>query len=220
MTGRWSHLRRSGTEVAVAALLLAMGSAAWTAAPAAASCGGMLTFEQTARLPGVTMVTGRAIREAANGWQVVFEVERWFTGPHPARTIRFDGSTVILREPPVAGTIPALTARTISGEAIGLVRGELVFVAAGGADADGLYRPILCAIESPPVASALGREYVAQATAMFGPGLPASRLPATDAVLQRPPAPNGVSWLPVAAFVLAVPALLAGLRRRRRPGTR
>lgn len=218
MASRCAHRCRSAALVAVAAGL-ALWSATLTAAPAAASCADTLTFEQTARLPGVTMVTGRAVREAANGWQVVFEVDRWFTGPHPARTLLFDASTVVLVEPPAAGTIPALTARTVAGDAIGLVRGELVFLAAGGEGTDGLYRPILCAIESPPVASALGREYVAQATATFGPGLPASQLPETDAAPAPPSVSTDAPWLPVAAFVLAVAALLVVPRWRRRLGS-
>ena len=53
-----------------------------------ASCAETLTFEQEAGQRGVSMFTGRAVREVDNGWGVVFEVDRWFTGANPARLRR------------------------------------------------------------------------------------------------------------------------------------
>lgn len=130
-----------------------------------------------------------------------FTVNRWFAGAHPARVIHLDGSAVFLVEPLAAGIIPALLARPVSGDAISLVRGEPVFVAAFGSERTG-YAPAVCCIGSVPLASPEGRDCLEKAVAMFSPGLDASQMPATDVVAEAGfpvPAP-ATPWLPAAAF--------------------
>lgn len=187
------------------------------ATPAAAACADLITFEQAARRPGVAMLTGRGVRTIEDTGVVVFDVDRWFTGPHPARLLELDGSLVGLVEPPAAGTIPATTARTASGEAISLVRGEMVFMVVYGPDAERRYSPGICGIGAVPVASAEGREYVRKATAMFGQGLDVAHLPATDAVVPTPwtPPRGRLPWLPLAVFAGALAVALGVFGRRR-----
>lgn len=207
---------RGARAVAASVFLCGLVASAVTVpAPAAASCGTVLGFDETAREPGVSMFTGRAVREAS-GYRVELAVDRWFTGARPARVIHFQQSAVYLVEAPAAGVIPAALARTISGDAVGMVRGEPVFVAAFGSEKEG-YAPAVCGIGAVPLASPEGREYLQNAIAMFGPGLPAAQMPATDVVANAvgpAPAP-GAPWLPVAAFGGGLAgALLVSSRRR------
>jgi hypothetical protein len=195
-------------------------AALWAAAPpmpepAVADCGRTVTFEQTAREPRASMFTGHAVRELDNGWSVLFEVDRWYKGAHPARFITFDGTLVVLREPPAAGIIAAITARTTAGDAIGLVRGQDVFMVAYGPGEDGRYTPDFCGIGAVALGSAEGRAYLRRAIAIFGAGRPASELPATDAAdgPAQVDVPRGIPWQPLVAFIVGVAAALRRLER-------
>ena len=216
MSRSWSR-RRAVSAVVVG---LVAGLSILTAGappPAAASCGKVLDFEATARLPGVSFFTGRALRED-DGFRVAFSVERWLRGSHPARLVHFQESAAFLVEPPAAGTISAVLARVVSGDAAALERGQLVLVAAVGSERAG-YAPVVCGIGVVPLDSAEGRASMAKATAMFGPGLRVAQIPATTTAAgilaaSVPTAP----WLPTAAFAAGLAgALLLGRRRSRRP---
>jgi hypothetical protein len=217
MTRVW--LRGSGAPTLAAAVLFCGLMASAVVAPAAvtASCGEVLDFAETAREPGISMFTGRAVREVS-GYRVEFAVDRWYTGAHPARVIDFQESAVFLVEPPAAGVIPAVVARTVSGDVIGLVRGEPVFVAAFGSGKTG-YVPAVCGIGAVPLASPEGRDYLAKAVAKFGAGLQASQMPATDVAADavRPAPAPGAPLLPVVTFGggLAGALLIFGRRDRR-----
>jgi hypothetical protein len=184
-------LRGSGAPILAASVLFSGLVASAVVAPdaATASCGRVLGFEETARLPGISIFTGRAVGEVS-GDRVEFVVDRWYTGAHAAGVIHFNASAVFLVEPPAAGVIPAVVAQTVSGDAIGMVRGEPLFVAATGSEQTG-YAPVVCGIGAVALASTEGRDYLAKAVAKFGAGRPAS---ATVSVAGRcdacRPAPN------------------------------
>lgn len=216
---RRRRARRGAIAAVTAAILLGLVPA--VSAPAVASCATVDTFEETARRSDATLFVGRGLREVDNGWGVEVAVDRWFTGPRPARVLEFDGTVLLLTEPPAAGVVAAITAMTVAGDAIGVVRGEPVFFAAAGPTADGRYVPAICGIGAVPLASPEGQEYLRKAVALFGPGLRASDIPDTATALTDVPSVErrDLSGLPLLAFVVGI---LFALRRlgRQRGGSR
>lgn len=201
------------TTVATAAVVAAL---AGNPPPVSGSCGAWLSFEEAASLPGAAVFTGRAVREDAE-YRLVFEVDRWFAGSHPARIVLFRDELAGLVGEHEAGVIPAVLARTVSGDAFGFNRGELVIVTAVR-NSDGQYAPVVCTENVLPVATPEGRAALAQATDLFGPGTPASRLPPTSTLPDTPRAAgSSAPWLPVAAFLAGLAGMLLVLRRRPGP---
>ncbi|MCJ7709203.1 MAG: hypothetical protein MUQ32_00070, partial [Chloroflexi bacterium] len=85
-------------------------------------------------------------------------------------------------EPPTAGVIRATLASVTSGDAISLVRDQPVLMVAAWFPESGGFATQACSIAGVPLDSAEGRAALAEAVALFGPGLPAAELPATDTV--------------------------------------
>ena len=185
--------------------------------PGKAACAGTATLPESAQLPGAAIFTGRATAEAPDGGDVTFVVDRWFTGPHAARTVRLHGSSVWLEEPPVAGLVRARLAMTTSGEAIPLIRDQPVLLVAVWASELGMFVPQACSLGAVPLETSDGRRALATAVRLFGPGVAAAELPATDApaaaVVTPEAAPDG---RPSQALLLVLAAAtgLALARRR------
>jgi len=194
-----------GTLAAAAAL-------AGNPPPVAGSCAASLPFEEAARLPGAAVFTGRAVREDA-GYRVVFVVDRWFAGTAPTRVVLFGDALAGLVGVPEAGVIPAVLARTVSGEGVGFVRDAPVIITAIRR-ADGEYDPVICTEAPLALASPEGQAALAAATAMFGPGIPASELPATATLPDAEPAAPVAPWFPGVAFAAGLVGMLVVLRRR------
>jgi hypothetical protein len=149
---------------------------------------------------------------------VVFAVDRWFHGPHAARAVHLLAPYAYVVEPPTAGVIPATLARTTSGEAISLVRDQPVLLVATWDSESEAFVPTACSIAGVSLDSPEGREALAAAVALFGPGRPAVELPSTDALdpgrSGTATAPGGVSdWRPV-VLVFALGAGFVLARRR------
>lgn len=206
--------RRLVPALVLVGTLAAAAALAGSPPPVAASCARFLSFEEAARLPGAAVFTGRAVREDAE-YRLVFDIERWYAGGRPARTVLFRDELAGLIEEAEAGVIPAVLARTTSGDGFGFNRGELVIVIAVRSD-DGQYGPVTCTQNVVPVATPEGRALVEAAIDLFGPGAPASRLPATATLADAAPAAgSSAPWLPVAVFVVALVAALKVPGRRR-----
>lgn len=203
--------RRVIPTAVLVATLAAAAALAGSPPPVAGSCAELLSFEEAARRPGAAVFTGRAVREDAE-YRVVFVVDRWFAGTHPARVVLFGDALAGLGEEPEAGVIPAVLARTVSGEGIGFVRDEPVIIAAMRR-ADGEYNPVICTEAPLALASPEGQTALATATALFGPGISASELPATATLPGVAGSPG--PWLPVAAFVAGLAGAFLVLGRRR-----
>jgi hypothetical protein len=200
--------------VAIVATVAVAAALVGSPRPVTGACAELLPFEEAASLPGAAVFTGRAVREDAE-YRLVFEVDRWFAGAHPARIVLFRDELAGLVEEPEAGVVPAVLARTVAGDAFGFNRGELVIVTAVR-NADGQYAPVICRENVLPVATPEGRALVAEATDLFGPGTPASRLPPTSTLPDAPRAAgSSVAWLPVAAFLVALAGALIIPGRRR-----
>lgn len=206
-------VRRLAAPVVVATMAVAL-TLGGSPPPVAASCATLMPLEAAAALPDAAVFTGRAVREDAEH-RVVFVVDRWFTGSHPARVVLFRDELAGLVEEPEAGVIPAVLAATVSGEGSGFNRDEPVIVAAVRTPS-GEYDPVICAEAVVALVTPEGRARLEQATALFGPGTPASRLPAT-ATLPGAITSTGSSapWLPVAVFVVALVGAVLILGRRR-----
>jgi hypothetical protein len=206
--------RRAIPIAVMVGTLAAAAALAGSPPPVAGSCAELLSFEEAARRPGATVFTGRAVREDAE-YRVVFVVDRWFAGTHPARVVLFADALAGLGEEPEAGVIPAVLARTASGEGISFVRDEPVIIAAMRR-ADGEYNPVICTEAPLALASPAGQAALATATALFGPGISASELPATATLPEVGGAAGSPGpWLPVAAFLAALAGALLVLARRR-----
>lgn len=207
-------------SVSLAIFVVAVG---WVGAPAPgkASCAATATLEQSAQEPGVAVFTGHATGELPESGDVVFAVDLWFEGPHAARVVRLGGSSAYVAEPPTAGLIQAAMARTTSGDAIPLVRGEPVLLVATWDPKSETFGPNACSIGGVPLDSPEGREALAAAVAIFGPGRSAADLPATDTLdpglIPAPAAPVGVQDLLPLILAFALAAGL-GLARRRTAG--
>jgi hypothetical protein len=215
MDGRRLRMRRLTVSLAIL-----VSAAGWAGAPssAQASCASTATLEQSAQNTSVAIFTGRATREMPESGDVVFAVDRWFHGPHAARVVRLLDSSAYVVEPPTAGVIRATLAKTVSGDAILLVRDQPVLMVAAWDPASGAFGAQACGLAGVPLDSAEGRTALAAAVALFGPGRPAVNLPATDALdpgpIDTPVAPVGVHdfWPLVVASALAAGFVLA--RRR------
>ena len=210
--------RRFIPTVVLVGTLAASAALAGSPLPVAGSCAELVSFEEAVRLPGAAVFTGHAVREDAE-YRVVFPVDRWFVGSHPARVVLFGDALAGLVEEPQAGVIPAVLARTVSGEGVGFVRDEPVIVTAIRTS-NGEYDPVICMEAVVPLASPEGQAVLARATALFGPGTPAAQLPAAQlpatATLPDVARTAGSSppWLPAAAFLVGLAGMLLILRRR------
>ncbi len=213
----WSRLHAAPVTIAVG-LAIVLGALVGGPRPVAASCADLLTFDEAARLSGAAVFTGRAVREDEE-YRVVFAVDRWFSGAHPARIVLFGDDLAGLIEEPEAGVIPAVLARTASGEGIGFVRDEPVIVTAMRR-ADGDYGPVICTEAPLSLTSPEGQAAVASATSLFGPGTPASELPATATLpdVAHTAGPSA-AWPTVAAFIVALAGGLLVFGRRRAAAT-
>ena len=207
-------------RVSLAVLLVGLlaGSAAFPGPAAAIVCAQQRDFEQTARQPGIALFTGRPLRLVDGGEHVTFAVERWFSGPHRAREVRFAGSWLKLAEPPTAGVIPAILVVTSSG-AITVTRGEPVFMAATWSTSYGAFVPDVCGIGATPLDEPAGRKYLALAIARYGPGAVAADLPPTATAPGPTSGPDRtLGWLPLVAFGAGLAGALSFLGRHRRAG--
>jgi hypothetical protein len=206
--------------VAVALFILAVP---WAGAPPAAmaACANTATFAESAQRHGAAVFTGRAIRERPESGDIVFAVDRWFKGPHAARVVLLPGYSAFIAEPPEAGVIQATLAMVVSGDAISLVLDQPVLLVATSVSGSGAFAPATCSIGAVPLDSDEGRDVLAAAVALFGPGRPASDLPATDALdtgaTDSVAGPAGAGdWRPmILAAVFAAGLILVG---RRIPG--
>jgi hypothetical protein len=204
----------------IASLTIFVVVAVWAGAPPAgkASCASTATLEQSAQVPGTAIFTGRATGEMPESGDVVFAVDLWFHGPHAARVVRLLAPYAYVVEPPTAGVIRATLAKTVSGDAISLVRDQPVLMIAAWDPESGGFGTQACGLAGVPLDSAEGRAALVAAVALFGPGLPAAEPAATDAVdpgaAETAATPAGTNdWWPlVLAFVLAASVVL--LRRR------
>lgn len=194
---------------------------AWAGSPPVgrAACAGTATLPESARMPRAAIFTGRATAEAPDGGDVTFVVDRWFTGPHAARVVLLQGSSVWLEEPPAAGVIRARLAMTVSGEAIPLVRDQPVLLVAMWAPNPGIFVPQACSLGAVPLDSADGRAALAAAVDLFGAGVRAADLPATDtqAVTETRPGTtpsSPVDWQVSVLLVALLGGLALGWRRR------
>lgn len=205
--------RRFIPTVVMVGTLAASAALAGSPLPVAGSCAELLQFEEAAQQPGAAVFTGHAVREDAE-YRVVFAVDRWFAGSHPARVVLFGDALAGLVEEPEAGVIPAVLARTVSGEGVGFVRDEPVIVTAIRTS-NGEYDPVICMDAAVPLASPEGQAVLARATALFGPGTPAAQLPATATLPDvARVACSSPPWLPAAAFLVGLAGMLLILRRR------
>lgn len=209
---------RHPSVLVVLGLVAAAAVLAGSPLPVTGSCAELLPFEEAARLSGAAVFTGRAVREDAE-YRVVFAIDRWFTGTYPARVVLFGDALAGLVEEPEAGVIPAVLARTVSGEGVGFVRAEPVIVTAIRTP-NGEYDPVICMDAAVALASPEGQAVLAKATAQFGPGITAAQLPAT-ATLPDGARADGSSapWLPVATFLAALAGALLVFGRRRTTAT-
>ncbi len=170
------------------------------------------------RTPVWPSSAGRATGEMPESGDVVFAVDRWFHGPHAARVVRLLDSSAYVVEPPTAGVIQATLAKTVSGDAIQLVRDQPVLMVAAWDPASGMFGAQACGLAGVPLDSAEGPSTISAAVAFFGPGRPAVKLPSTDTLdpgrTRTSAAPGGASdWRPIVLlFALGAGFLLA--RRR------
>lgn len=202
----------------MAVLLVGLAALAASPRPVTGACAEMLPFEEAAQLPGAAVFTGRAVREDAE-YRVVFEVDRWFAGSHPARVVLFSDATAGLVEEPEAGAIPAVLARVVAGDAVGFVPGEPVIVTAFRTPG-GDYDPMFCTEAVVPLATPEGRALLARATDLFGPGTTAARLPPTATLPDAARAAgSSAPWLPALAFLAGLAGALLVLGRRRTAAT-
>ena len=121
-------------------------------------------------------------------------------------------------EPPTAGVIQATLAKTVSGDAIHLVRDQPVLMVAAWDPASGAFGAQACGLAGVPLDSAEGRAALAAAVALFGAGRPAVELPSTDTLdpgrSGTAAAPGGASdWRPI-VLVVALGAGFVLARRR------
>jgi hypothetical protein len=123
-----------------------------------------------------------------------------------------------LVEPPAAGVIRATLAKTVSGDAIPLVRDQPVLMIAVWDPGSGGFGTQGCGLAGVPLDSAEGRAALVAAAALFGPDRLAVEPAATDALdpdaAETAAAPAGTNdWWPlVLAFALAAGIVL--LRHR------
>jgi hypothetical protein len=208
-------MRRAAASLVI---LLVAAALAASPTPGKASCGSTATLEQSAHEPGVAIFTGWATGEMPESGDVVFAADRWFHGPHAARVVRLLDSSTYVVEPPPAGVIRATLAKTISGEAIQLVRHQPVLMIAAWDAARGAFGAQACGLAGVSLDSPEGRTALAAAVALFGPGRPSVELPSTDTLdpdeSGTAAAPSGTSdWRPI-VLVFALGAGLVLARRR------
>lgn len=193
--------------------------------PALAACADTMSFEQIAREPGSAVFTGRATGVVGENEDVVFTVDRWFEGPEAARVVLLLGWSAVLLESPATGVVPAALAKTVSGDAISLVRDEPVLMIATWTEESGGFGVMPCTVAGMPLDSPEGRDALQAAEAIFGPGRSATTLPATDTV--APDAADGPTawsrlrdWWPlVLAFAMAAVIVLTRRRIGGHPGS-
>ena len=215
MDGRRLRVRRLTLSLVIFVL-----AAAWAGSPTAAkaSCASIATLEQSAQDPSVAIFAGRATGEMPESGDVVFAVDRWFHGPRAARVVRLLDSSAYVVEPPTAGVIQATLAKTVSGDAIQLVRDQQVLMVAAWDPASGGFGAQVCGLAGVPLDSAEGPSALAAAVALFGPGRPAVKLPSTDTLdldgsSTAAAAGSASDWRPIVLlFALGAGLLLA--RRR------
>jgi hypothetical protein len=109
-------------------------------------------------------------------------------------------------------------AKTVSGDAIQLVRDQPVLMVAAWDTASGAFGAQACGLAGVPLDSAEGRTALAAAVALFGPGRPAVNPPSTDALDPgrsgtAAAAGGGSDWQPM-VLVLALGAGFVLARRR------
>jgi hypothetical protein len=185
------------------AVLAGLSLATFAAAPVLA-CSPLENPTIRALGPNQLVVVGRVGEQVPGGR--AFHVERWFNGAQPATPI-----LIAFKE----------------GEPVGdcsypVTTGEVKIIAPYLA-ADGRLSADLSTLQADP-STDLGRAYITEATALFGPGIipPPAALAEDppDATISAPPSPDVAVWvgaLGVAVAVLfAVVLLLA--RRQRDPG--
>jgi hypothetical protein len=194
--------------------------AGWVALPppGTASCADTETLEQVATEPDVAVFTGRGTGVVGANEDVVFTVDRWFQGPGAARVVLLLGWSATLVDPSTAGLVTAVQAKTVSGDAISLVRDEPVLMLATWVEDQDGFGVYPCSVAGLPLDSPEGRDALRTAEAVFGPGRSAAALPATDTlpadVDGAAPPWLGISdwWVLVLAFALATMFVLG--RRR------
>ncbi|HSG85449.1 MAG TPA: hypothetical protein VLA23_03845 [Candidatus Limnocylindrales bacterium] len=205
-----------------AALLFLVAASAAVPKPGLASCAGTVALEQVAREPGSAVFTGRATGVAGPNDDVLFAVDRWFQGPEAARVVVLLGWSAVLLEPPTTGVVPVALAKTVSGDAISLVRDEAVLMIATWTEDQKGFGVYACSVAGVPLDSREGRDALKAAEAVFGPGQAAADLPATDTPAATtgdgPQAWIGLrDWWPlVFAFAMAAVIVLMGHRTRGR----
>lgn len=200
-------------------LTMAVLLAAGLAAPAmvSASCARTLGLAEVATQPGVAVFTGRATGFTIEGQHVVFEVDRWFAGPHAARVVRLDASTAFIGDA-TGGAVGTAYAQTISGDAIQLAAEQPVLIVAAWWEATDTFGVSPCTVAGVPLETDAGRAALSDARAVFGAGTVAADLPDTDAVATAHvsgagPAGTVRDWWPL-LVAAAVACSIASLRRR------
>lgn len=217
-------MRRPARLVWTSALVIAVVgwvTALWPGTapkPALAACADTMSFEQIAREPGSAVFTGRATGVAGPNDDVLFAVDRWLQGPEAARVVVLLGWSAVLLEPPTSGVVPVALAKTVSGDAISLVRDEPVLMIATWTEESRGFGVMPCTVAGVALDSPEGREALRTAEAVFGPGQAASDLPATDTPAptmgEGPRAWIGLrDWWPL-IFALAMAAVIVLIGHR------
>lgn len=210
---------RSLLGVVALAALLGLASPS----PLTASCARTVGLAEVAKEPGIAVFTGRATGFTVEGRHVVFEVDRWYVGPHAARVVRLDASTAWIGDP-AAGVVGTALAEVVSGDAIQLAAEQPVLIVAMWTPANRTFGVSACTVAGVALETEAGRAALEEARAAFGAGTVAADLPDTDAVavLRAPDAgPAGVIrdwWTLLLAMGLA--GSLTVLRRRAPAGNR